>query len=150
LTHKAVSPKCCTQRSKSLSPFRFCSWLVSTRRNHHGKTTVAGDRNGARGGYHAAVPLRARAAAQRAKRELKAAQDLAQAEKMVADGTSRSIADVKPGDVVMTYDIGYGEIVGKPVAGTYSVQSNHLYTVNNDLKTTGGEGRQKLFAVYGC
>jgi hypothetical protein len=109
--------------------------------------------------------LRARAAAQRAKRELKAAQKLARAEKkavdeqaamaagaqqssgcfprgirvVMADGSARSIADVKPGDVVMTYDIGYDEIVGKTVAATYSVQSNHLYTVNSDLKTTGGE-----------
>ncbi|MFO8089899.1 MAG: Hint domain-containing protein [Desulfatiglandaceae bacterium] len=109
--------------------------------------------------------LRARAAAQRAKRELKAAQKLAQVEKkaadeqaamaagaqqssgcfprdirvVMADGTARSIADVKPGDVVMTYDIGYDEIVGKPVAAAYSVRSNHLYTVNDDLETTGGE-----------
>lgn len=109
--------------------------------------------------------LRARTAEQRARRELKAAQEMAQAEKqaadartaraaveqqsqgcfprgtrvVMADGTTKSIADVKPGDVVMTYDIGYDEIVGKPVVATYSVKSNHLYTVNNDLRTTGGE-----------
>jgi hypothetical protein len=111
------------------------------------------------------IKLRARMAARHAKKNLKVAQKLARAEKkavdeqaamaagaqqssgcfprgirvVMADGSARSIADVKPGDVVMTYDIGYDEIVGKTVAATYSVQSNHLYTVNSDLKTTGGE-----------
>ena len=57
----------------------------------------------------------------------------------MADGTARSIADVKAGDVVMTYDIGYDQIVGKPVLATYSVKSNHLYTINDELQATGGE-----------
>jgi hypothetical protein len=109
--------------------------------------------------------LRKRAAAARAKRELKMAQKHAQHEKrtidsqaaqktadgltngcfpydmqvVMSDGTTRSIAEVKPGDVVLTYDIGYDQIVGKPVVATYVVQSNHLYTVNGGLKTTATE-----------
>lgn len=109
--------------------------------------------------------LRARARRNRAKRELKANQKLAQYDRnkqktrektakdkdessgcfpeemqvILADGTTRSIARIKPGDRVLTYDLGYEKTVGRPVVKRYSVMSNHLYAINQDLKTTGGE-----------
>ena len=113
----------------------------------------------------AVAKFRAKVAARRAKRALKEAQAAAHHEKktareqaakaavgnestgcfphdirvVMADGTARSIADVKAGDVVQTYDIGYDQMVSKPVLATYSVKSNHLYMINNELKATGGE-----------
>lgn len=112
-----------------------------------------------------AEKLIARVKAKRAKKALKVAQVAAQQDKktartqaakaavdnqssgcfpddirvIMADGTSRSIADVQAGDRVLTYDIGYDKVVGKPVLAAYSVTSNHLYTINNELKATGGE-----------
>jgi len=109
--------------------------------------------------------IRAKIAARRAKNALEAAKKLAQAEKItteaqaasaieaqqstgcfpcdirvvMADGTVKPIAEVKAGDLVMTYDIGYERTTGKAVLRAYSVKSNHLYTVNGDFKTTGGE-----------
>jgi hypothetical protein len=112
-----------------------------------------------------AATIRAKRAARRAMKTLAAAKKLAQTEKMkaeaqagraieaqessgcfprdirvvMADGTHKSIAEVKAGDLVMTYDIGYNRNAGKAVLRAYSVKSNHLYTVNGDFKTTGGE-----------
>ena len=109
--------------------------------------------------------LRARARRNRAKRELKANQKLGQYDRnkkkkrkntaikkdespgcfpqdmqiILADGTTKSIAKVAPGDLVLTYDLGYEKTVGRPVVERYSVTSNHLYSINRGLKTTGGE-----------
>ncbi len=55
------------------------------------------------------------------------------------DGTLRPFVTIQPGDKVMTYDIGYNKQVSRPVLELYSVQSNHLYTINGEFKTTGGE-----------
>jgi Pretoxin HINT domain len=55
------------------------------------------------------------------------------------DGSLKSFADIKPGQKVLTYDIGYGKLVNKKVVEVYSVKANHLYTINGQLNTTGGE-----------
>ena len=111
------------------------------------------------------VKMRAKIAARRAKKALKAAQASARHKKklareqaaraarnnesrgcfphdirvVMADGTARSIADVRVGDVVLTYDIGYDQVIGKSVVATYTTKSNHLYTINGGLRATGGE-----------
>jgi hypothetical protein len=58
---------------------------------------------------------------------------------LMADGTLRPFASVKPGDSVQTYDIGYERPVPRTVVEVYQVQGNHLYLINQDLRTTGGE-----------
>ena len=55
------------------------------------------------------------------------------------DGTFKAFKDIIPGDRVLTYDIGYDRAVGRPVVERYRVEANHLYTINGDLRTTGGE-----------
>lgn len=55
------------------------------------------------------------------------------------DGSFKPFAEVVPGDMVMTYDIGFEKQVSRPVVELYSVESNHLYTINGELETTGGE-----------
>ena len=55
------------------------------------------------------------------------------------DGSAKPFKDITPGDRVLTYDIGYDTVVGRPVVGRYRVEANHLYTINGDLRTTGGE-----------
>jgi len=57
----------------------------------------------------------------------------------MGDGSFKPFARLQTGDEVMTYDIGYETQVVRPVISLYSVESNHLYTINNELKTTGGE-----------
>ena len=58
---------------------------------------------------------------------------------VMADGSTRSIAAIRVGDMVLTYDIGYDKFSPQPVLQVYSVHSNHLYTINNALKSTSGE-----------
>lgn len=58
---------------------------------------------------------------------------------VLADGSTRPIAEIVAGDQVLTYDLGYEKVAARPVVEIYSVDSNHLYTVNNALKATGGE-----------
>jgi len=55
------------------------------------------------------------------------------------DGTFKEFKDISSGDRVLTYDIGYDTVVGRPVVERYRVEANHLYTINGDLRTTGGE-----------
>lgn len=55
------------------------------------------------------------------------------------DNSLKSLAQLQPGQKVLTYDIGYEKLVSKPVIKTYSVNANHLYTINNQLTATGGE-----------
>lgn len=57
----------------------------------------------------------------------------------LAEGGLKAFQDIAPGDAVRTYDIGYDTVVGRPVVGYYRVEANHLYTINGDLVTTGGE-----------
>lgn len=57
----------------------------------------------------------------------------------MADGSAKPFSLVRPGDLVMTYDIGYQQPVGRTVVSLYTVDANHLYTINNELATTGGE-----------
>lgn len=57
----------------------------------------------------------------------------------LAEGGLKAFRDIAPGDTVRTYDIGYDTPVGRPVVGYYRVDANHLYTINGDLVTTGGE-----------
>lgn len=58
---------------------------------------------------------------------------------LMEDGTARKLADIRPGDMVMTYDIGYDTVDSRPVLEIYTFDSDHLYTINNHLMTTGGE-----------
>lgn len=55
------------------------------------------------------------------------------------DGSFKPLADVAPGDMVASYDIGYQKTVSRPVVAVYTVEGNHLYSINNDIQTTGGE-----------
>jgi hypothetical protein len=55
------------------------------------------------------------------------------------DGAFKAFKDITPGDRVMTYDIGYDTLVGRPVVERYQVEANHLYIINGELFTTGGE-----------
>ena len=57
----------------------------------------------------------------------------------MADGSVKPFQEIRPGDQVLTYDIGYQTMVGKPVLDVYTVEGNHLYTINNELSTTGTE-----------
>lgn len=57
----------------------------------------------------------------------------------MADGSVKPFERIRPGDQVLTYDIGYQTTVSKPVIGVYTVEGNHLYTINGELSTTGGE-----------
>lgn len=63
----------------------------------------------------------------------------ADARVLLAEGGLKAFQDVAPGDALRTYDIGYDTVVDRPVVGRYRVESNHLYTINGDLVTTGGE-----------
>mgnify|MGYP001344902946 CR=1 FL=1 len=55
------------------------------------------------------------------------------------DGNYKPFDQVETGDKVMTYDVGYDKQVSKQVVDRYSVDSNHLYVINGELETTGGE-----------
>ena len=55
------------------------------------------------------------------------------------DGSVKSLARLEPGQKVLTYDIGAEKPVSRPVIKTYSVEANHLYTINKQLTATGGE-----------
>ncbi len=58
---------------------------------------------------------------------------------LMQDGSTRKFADIKAGDMVMTYNIGYDTVESRPVLEIYRFDSDHLYTINNHLMTTGGE-----------
>ncbi len=58
---------------------------------------------------------------------------------LLEDGSTKAFAKVSTGDRVMTYDIGRDLMIGKPVVNLYSLDANHLYSINDDFKTTGGE-----------
>jgi hypothetical protein len=55
------------------------------------------------------------------------------------DGSFRPFLRIAPGDKVLTYDIGYDTLVSRPVVEIYAVDANHLYTINGEFMTTGGE-----------
>lgn len=55
------------------------------------------------------------------------------------NGSTKPFAKIAVGDLVMTYDIGHEVLIGKPVVDLYSLEANHIYTINGALKTTGGE-----------
>lgn len=57
----------------------------------------------------------------------------------MADGSFKSFEQIRPGDHVLTCDIGYQTMVSKPVIDVYTVEGNHLYTINGELATTGSE-----------
>ena len=57
----------------------------------------------------------------------------------MADGSVKPFQAIRPGDQVLTYDIGYQIMVRKPVVEVYTVEGNHLYTINGELTTTGTE-----------
>ncbi len=63
----------------------------------------------------------------------------AEAELLLEDGTPRRLADVRPGDMVLTYDIGYDAIEAKPVVEVYTFKANHLFILNDTFATTGTE-----------
>jgi hypothetical protein len=55
------------------------------------------------------------------------------------DGSFKPFLQIKPGDKVLTYDIGYDTLVSRPVVEVYAVEANHRYTINGEFMTTGGE-----------
>jgi len=55
------------------------------------------------------------------------------------DGSFKPFMLIEPGDKVLTYDIGYDTLVSRPVVEVYAVDANHLYTLNGEFMTTGGE-----------
>ncbi len=55
------------------------------------------------------------------------------------DGTLKPFIEVFPGDMVMSYDIGYQKLVSRPVVKRYTVEGNHLYTINEEIQTTSTE-----------
>lgn len=55
------------------------------------------------------------------------------------DGSLKPLAQLQPGQKVLTYDIGAERRVSRPVVKTYFVEANHLYTINKQLTATGGE-----------
>ena len=55
------------------------------------------------------------------------------------DGTFKAFKDIAPGEAVQTFDIGDERVVSRPVVERYQVDANHLYTINGELMTTGGE-----------
>lgn len=55
------------------------------------------------------------------------------------DGSFKQFDQIHPGDRVLTYDTGYEKHLGKQVLEVYSVAANHLYTINGEFMTTGGE-----------
>ena len=55
------------------------------------------------------------------------------------DGGFKRIENVRPGDVLMTYDIGSDLFTTSPVKEVYLFDNNHYYVVNNKLKVTAGE-----------
>ena len=55
------------------------------------------------------------------------------------DGSLKPFSKLQPGERVLTYDIGYDKLVNKQVVKVYSVKANHLYTINDQLNTSGGE-----------
>ena len=57
----------------------------------------------------------------------------------LGDGTYKSFADIAPGDMVMSYDIGYEKPVSRPVVEVYTVKGNHLYAINGEIFTTSSE-----------
>lgn len=57
----------------------------------------------------------------------------------MADGSMKAFERIQPGDQVLTYDVGYQSLVKKPVVDVYTVEGNHLYTINGEISTTGTE-----------
>lgn len=55
------------------------------------------------------------------------------------DGSLRPFKQIKAGDRVLTYDIGYDSLTGRTVLETYHLEANHMYEINGELLTTGGE-----------
>jgi hypothetical protein len=55
------------------------------------------------------------------------------------DGSFKTFLQIAPGDKVLTYDIGYDSLASRPVVEVYAVDGNHLYTINGEFMTTGGE-----------
>jgi len=55
------------------------------------------------------------------------------------NGAFKRFEQIVPGDRVLTYDIGYDQVVSRPVRSLYTVEANHLYTINGAFRTTGGE-----------
>ncbi len=58
---------------------------------------------------------------------------------LMEDGETRMISRIRPGDMVITYDIGYDVLKARPVVEVYTFDADHLYTINGHLTTTGGE-----------
>ena len=58
---------------------------------------------------------------------------------MLADGSTKQFSSIRVGDMVQTYDIGYEKTVPRKVLEVYQVDGNHLYVINDEFRTTGGE-----------
>ena len=58
---------------------------------------------------------------------------------LTGDGRLMPIQQIKPGDTVMTYDIGTRTDIPKPVLETYKDANNHYYLINQAVKATAFE-----------
>lgn len=57
----------------------------------------------------------------------------------MGDGSFKPFVKVIPGDSVMSFDVGHNKQVSREVVAVYSVEANHLYRINDEFETTGGE-----------
>ena len=58
---------------------------------------------------------------------------------VMADGSTRPFVEIRVGDLVQTYDIGYEKNVARKVLEVYQVNGNHLYLINGEFQSSGGE-----------
>jgi hypothetical protein len=55
---------------------------------------------------------------------------------LMADGSAKRIADIQPGDTVVSYDTADGRRVEGTVSGTGNGRADYYYLVNGGLKVT--------------
>jgi hypothetical protein len=58
---------------------------------------------------------------------------------VMADGTKKSISEVKVGESVMIYDIGNDQISSSTINKKFVTPNNHLYILNDSIKATAYE-----------
>lgn len=58
---------------------------------------------------------------------------------ITADGGYKKIEEIRPGDVLMSYDIGNDSLKIRPVKDVYLFDNNHYFVINKKIRVTGGE-----------
>jgi hypothetical protein len=58
---------------------------------------------------------------------------------LMGEGTPKPIQQVRPGDMVMTFDVAAQADIPKPVLEAYRTHNNHYYLINNAVKATAFE-----------